>query len=229
MPRKRIYRRKKIMRRPKRFRRYHRRPMTIINKGLSPITPRFVTKLKYCDESSGNITSSTGVPHQQVFRLNSIYDPDLTGTGHQPVGRDQLATLYDKYRVFAVSYSVEVTGNTATDVPRLVVIPFDGSITSPGRTFAMEFPRAITREGSIGRNYCKIRGRISLPRLRGQTSSAYKGDDANQSLISTNPSQLLSLNLFISSVQSTTTFVGQWRITLVYHTELFDPAELTQS
>lgn len=36
---------------------------------------------------------------EQVFRAGSIYDPDLSGTGEQPLGHDQWATLYQKYRV----------------------------------------------------------------------------------------------------------------------------------
>jgi hypothetical protein len=40
------------------------------------------------------------------FRANSIYDPDLTGIGHQPRGRDQLALLYEKYCVIGSKITV---------------------------------------------------------------------------------------------------------------------------
>lgn len=36
-----------------------------------------------------------------LFRANGIFDPDVTGTGHQPLYRDQVADLYTNYTVIA--------------------------------------------------------------------------------------------------------------------------------
>lgn len=44
-----------------------------------------------------------------VWRMNSLYDPDQTGTGHQPMAHDQWATLYKKYRVQAVKVTMRIT------------------------------------------------------------------------------------------------------------------------
>jgi len=56
-----------------------------------------------------SVTSSTTVPTfgtEQKFSLNSLYDPDITGSGHQPYGYDQLAALYKLYRVEGVRISI---------------------------------------------------------------------------------------------------------------------------
>lgn len=50
----------------------------------------------------GGTTAATG----HMFRLNSVYDPDYTATGHQPRGYDQWAALYAYYRVHVATYSV---------------------------------------------------------------------------------------------------------------------------
>jgi len=61
------------------------------------------------------------------YRLNSIYDPDYTGIGAQPYWRDQLAAIYNRYRVLGAKISVTfanspVTDTTTTQGPFLVGI-----------------------------------------------------------------------------------------------------------
>jgi len=61
-----------------------------------------------------------------VFRLNSLFDPDLTGTGHQPLGFDQWATLYGEYQVMGSRIKVRAIPPDTNPV-KLAVFP---SITS---------------------------------------------------------------------------------------------------
>ncbi len=67
-----------------------------------PFRPTMPIKLTYTDTS----TLSTGVSGScgsiKIFSLNSLFDPDQGGVGHQPYGYDQLATLYNRYKVNAV-------------------------------------------------------------------------------------------------------------------------------
>lgn len=58
---------------------------------------RLMTKMRYADVY--NLSSTTGSIGKQVIRWNSTFDPDLTGTGHQPLYRDTYASLYDHYAV----------------------------------------------------------------------------------------------------------------------------------
>jgi len=58
--------------------------------------------LKYSD--TYEMSSSSGSVVLQQFRANSLFDPDLTGTGHQPRGYDQWCSStgpYQMYRVLA--------------------------------------------------------------------------------------------------------------------------------
>lgn len=52
---------------------------------------------------------------EQVFRLNSQFDPNKTGGGHQPYGRDTFETIYGRYKVksvtFEVTFSAPTTGS----------------------------------------------------------------------------------------------------------------------
>jgi len=58
---------------------------------------RLQTKLRYCDVVT--LTPTTGGRSSWAFRMNSLFDPDFTSTGHQPMWFDQLAAVYKAYRV----------------------------------------------------------------------------------------------------------------------------------
>jgi len=67
---------------------------------------RLVTKLRYADYY--NLTSTAGALAKQVIRWNSTFDPDQTGTGHQPLYRDTYAAIYDHYAVISAKAIIRV-------------------------------------------------------------------------------------------------------------------------
>lgn len=67
------------------------------------LQPKVITKLTYCDTKT--LAGSSGsIGHW--WRLNSIFDPDQTGGGHQPAFHDQWANLYQSYRVLATTWTL---------------------------------------------------------------------------------------------------------------------------
>lgn len=46
-----------------------------------------------------DINPTTGVPGSYILSANGLYDPNVTGTGHQPRGFDQLMAMYRHYEV----------------------------------------------------------------------------------------------------------------------------------
>lgn len=78
----------------------------------------FPTRLKrtllYSDAYT--IASTTGSIGLQQWRVNSAFDFDLSGTGHQPRGFDQLCSAsgpYTKYRITAVRVALEFIGDNS--------------------------------------------------------------------------------------------------------------------
>jgi hypothetical protein len=65
--------------------------------GISPLPHTLRTKLKYAEHVV--ITGTSGALGLYVFNASSLYDPNYTGTGHQPRGFDQLMPLYDHFVV----------------------------------------------------------------------------------------------------------------------------------
>lgn len=68
--------------------------------------------MKYSDVT--DLTSGVANAVSNVFRAFSIYDPDLTGTGHQPLGHDQMALLYQRYRVLGSKIDVYFYSSTTS-------------------------------------------------------------------------------------------------------------------
>jgi len=65
---------------------------------LSSWNTPFRTTLKYSDAVV--IATSVGVGFQTyVLRPGSLFDVDLTGAGHQPLRYDQMAAMFNNYRV----------------------------------------------------------------------------------------------------------------------------------
>jgi hypothetical protein len=64
----------------------------------TPVFPaRTTRRLRY--STNVTLTSTVGVVATHVFSANGLFDPDVTSTGHQPMGFDQLMLSYEHYTV----------------------------------------------------------------------------------------------------------------------------------
>jgi len=77
------------------------------------------TVLRY-KENGISFTAST-TPAAQVYRMNSLFDPNLTGTGHQPNQFDQLAALYLYYVVTACRVKVQILNEGTVEIDCVLV------------------------------------------------------------------------------------------------------------
>lgn len=99
-----LYARKtKAPRKYRRKRRYAKRNMLSFTK--APIPNKFAVKLRYADYHTidPQVAGGAGV---FVLSANGLYDPNITGTGHQPRGFDQWMTMFDHYTVIGSKLTV---------------------------------------------------------------------------------------------------------------------------
>lgn len=61
--------------------------------------------------TTNGATSIAGTAAQYVLSCNGMFDPDITGTGHQPKGFDQIMPFYDHYTVIGSRIFVEFQNN----------------------------------------------------------------------------------------------------------------------
>lgn len=191
----------------------------------SPIATRLRTTLCYTSRFLLSTFSTT----DQQMRLNSLYDPDFTGTGHQPKGFDQLAALYQRYRVYHTRYAVEVALSLNSNLGgALVVVPTNGNSGYTSVDDAAEATFAKCKTFNIS-NIARLAGKIDLAELNGKTRAAYMSDDTTQALVSTNPTEVLNLHLVVGMLDGSTVLGGSLFVRMWFDCEFSDPLELGQS
>jgi len=62
------------------------------------VQPTLRCKLTYCDYYTIN-PGAGGAAGVYVFSANGLYDPNITGVGHQPAGFDELMAIWSEYIV----------------------------------------------------------------------------------------------------------------------------------
>lgn len=127
----------------KKRRSFKRRRVRRVKKaiGVSNVLPGFpgnkIVKLRYGDQfvanPGGSIWSNT-------FRCNSIFDPDYTNVGHQPLGHDQWQLFYNHYVVLGAKIWVKacrsIGGDTAAPASYITLQLHDtSSFISPSTDF----------------------------------------------------------------------------------------------
>lgn len=229
MPGKKYFKRKRQVR--KRGVRTARKSTTLVNRSvLSPIPARYLTKMKYAESFT---LTGTGL-RTQVMNLNSLFDPNRSGIGHQPYGFDQLcgpagSALYNRYRVYKVDYVVFVTNDTynihyavlnSNDTPPI------GNVSE-----ARENPRCSYGCMNPGGTLKPIKGSITLPSLLGRTKGQYMANPDYAAVYNATPNELALMNIFAQGMNDDVgvSMTHTVNVLLTYHVEFFDPHVLDQS
>ncbi len=197
---------------------------TIPNMIYSNTFPREMkVKLVYF-QTGYHTTSSGGVPYDYQFRLNSIFDPDYTSTGHQPLGYDQYAAFFNRYRVD----SALVNASFSCDVQVQCTLLCNNSQASiTAQSEGEESPLSSTKMFTPGMS-CNINRHFDLPIVNGVTKTVYESDDRYQSLFSANPTEVLNLHVLTTVVDNSSKNVFR-SVKITYYVTLFDPIQLTLS
>ena len=171
------------------------------------------TRLRYNMYRSFSTNNSTGQDVYQ-FKINSVFDPDQTGAGHQPLYRDQLYTIYKYAVVTGCRYTVEVSTTTITGV---IVLP---QVTTYVTTDS-DTSTAIER-GSVKRTWIqlgkpgKITGYVDMKSMFGlPRTEDLLIDDLYRHDSSADPSQVCYLSLYSQDTESAQSRVS-YSITLDY-------------
>lgn len=181
--------------------------------------------LKYNHDAA--FTATAGLPNDIKFRLNSIYDPDLSGSGHQPQGHDQWALLYNRYRVDSCSVVIR-TQSISTHGNILCMLPNNSTATITDIYQFMESP--LSRPIPVGTaTAVTIAKHFDLKVLNGVSQVMYNTDDRFQSFFSASPTENLILHIGCWEIGSQGAVGMSYNVTLTYYITIFDPLTLASS
>lgn len=201
---------------------------TLISSSLlqCPIRKRMFTKLRYVSEAITFATTTSKGWRQ--FALNGLFDPDITGTGHQPLGFDQIKALYDNYRVHSARFSA--TGQVSTsNVATLIAIGAkEGSSLPTTMTDCYEDGAyktvIVTNEKPF-----MITQYIPMHKVAGRSKANYNSENNYTAGIGANPTTVIYGNVLAQCLDESTSQTTIFRFIIDYFVEFFDPAVLSQS
>lgn len=210
------------------------------------IPTRSLVKMPYYEEFS--VASFGAVYADYTFSLTNIFDPNTTGTGHQPRMHDQWALLYSYYRVRKVAIFLQAwnqDNDASAAQPQLIgscCSSFSGG--SSEVTNIIESPYAA---GFIKNNYKMInRAGISISNNKYVRRLKINNDSLRNTLYATGAPGASGLelagqfgaapagfNMYFSIYSGSVTGLDnvniQCSIRLMYEVELMEPIFQTQS
>jgi len=106
-------------------RRYRRKGYNQLVSTRNPFPKSMITKHRYVSTHTLTPSGAALIASYQ-FRGNSLYDPDYTSAGHQPLGFDEYSNLYEHFTVLGSKISITAaTGG----IPVVVGITRDSDAT----------------------------------------------------------------------------------------------------
>jgi len=190
-----------------------------LHRAFNPFPAKMTATLRYNDTVA--YTTTTGVPTPYQWRCNSIYDPDYTGTGHQPYGHDQYAAIYNHYMVKKAVISV--CPSTGFNGRLIIVLSDDTTISTDENT-------AAEQKGTVS---CIQSGNISPTVLRSTyypRANFALGDYSTLSAaVGTNPTEAMYWSILQYANTPTGSISGFMKVTIEYVVEFWEMKDLGAS
>jgi hypothetical protein len=199
-----------------------------------PFPPRTRRVLRYAETFQFTTGAAGVLGTEQVMRLNSLFDPNSTGVGHQPYGFDQLALLYAKYRVLTCHVELRfTTPGAANDI--LCVALFSGvgnilTLTGASPDYITECGRAKTAHlSSAGSRYAVIKTTIPIHKIAGVPESTVLNESDWAAQNNANPTNVATVTFSVGSYSGQGGEAVSCQVVLLYDSLFYDRIGVTQS
>jgi hypothetical protein len=200
-----------------------------INLGPKQSAPDSVRlKMGYGQVVSLDLSTTGGAEH--AFRLNSLFDPDFTGVGTQPVGFDQWSALYNRYRVHACKVHVEfISSGTTLGALCGVSIRRDSTVANQFQDLVGEPYCVWVGAGAAQAGPACIHTGASVREIYGIGNSTFMDEDYSAS-IGANPSRVVYGHIWCNTWTQTAEAISfRVAVHLIYDVEFYERVDLDDS
>lgn len=202
-----------------------------IPRGLNPLPFKMLTKLAYHSNYTTGAGAGAGTCTVRVFNAASLYDPDYSGTGHQPLGFDQIMPMYDHYVVLGAQIMVKACPGDSTYGNNIIGISGNAVVTP--KTSAQDYQEAACCTWDIMSTYTSIPTRRLL---QGYSPKIHMGitnpidSDKLQGTETANPSDGWFWHVFIQPANLSNTHAPiTLEVSIVYSVAFIEPKQLASS
>lgn len=194
-----------------------------------PLNQVMGMKFHYYDTNVLNPTA-VGGNLNYIYRLSSIFDPDFTGVGHQPLGHDQVSQLFERYQVWKVDFIITFVNRDGTNNQR---VGYRISDAGTGTTNVdTNWENGMSEVTLIGRggghDKAVFRGSVLLNDVHGISYKQYMGNDDYGAPFGQNPQEEGYLFVCADGLGIDTGEID-FTIKLVYHTKVMGSVLTTGS
>lgn len=156
-----------------------------------PFRDEELVTLRY--QTTVDTTTSASIYNYQ-FRINSVFDPDYTSVGYQPLGFDQWASIYSRYTVYSCEAVVTAVSRTASGMLNVgVAANTDNTVLSFAGAASMRRGKVGSTTG--GARPIVIRLNTKVHETFGVAPEAIDIDDFYSAATSTNAGKTGYLNI----------------------------------
>jgi len=198
---------------------------------LFPPTKR-QPNLRYYDYAQ-QLTANAGFLASRFFIANGLFDPDISGTGHQPMGFDQMMLVYTTYHVIRATITVTALPEVNGCALGLYLSPDTTAITDPIRLIENGLMKIVHLGTSSdgGQRLGSISMSVDVPRYFGRSRDvrAMLNDDNLGGTAAANPFEGVYFGICAFCFYSSAQTIIDYDVMLTYDAIFSEPRKLTVS
>lgn len=167
--------------------------------------------------------AAAGAAKSHVFSCNGLYDPDVTGVGHQPRGFDELMKLYDHYIVRKATCEVWIK-NAANPALIGIQVKDDATVSALAKDLMEDEYSIVKGSNGGGGETTYVRFTVDVEKfLGGEDISSLKGSASG------NPSELADFHIVAFPIDPADTVNVDAVVKITYLADLIEPKQPASS